>query len=52
MCKSCGCNISEKPVQYECDCKNEDCCCSIIEFNDEPRSMPYCCGIPMKKIKG
>ena len=51
MCKSCGCKISNKPVQYECQCEDDDCDCNIIEFNHEPKSIPYCCGIPMKRIK-
>ena len=31
MCKTCGC-VSEKPIQYKCDCK--DCDCSVIEFDE------------------
>ena len=52
MCKSCGCESSEKPVQYKCDCKDDECTCeSIIEFQKEPNAIPYCCGNPMKRIK-
>jgi hypothetical protein len=51
MCESCGCKISDKPVQYECQCEDDDCSCGIIEFDEEPKSTPYCCGVPMKRIK-
>ena len=51
MCKSCGCKVGDKPVKYECQCEMEDCSCSIIEFDEEPKATPYCCGVPMKRIK-
>jgi hypothetical protein len=52
MCNSCGCEGAGKPVQYKCNCKDEDCNCdSIIEFDSAPNSIPYCCGVPMKRIK-
>ena len=51
MCKSCGCENAGKPVQYECDCPHEDCSCGIIEFEEEPKATPYCCSVPMKRIK-
>ena len=52
MCKSCGCEAADKPVQYKCDCSDEDCNCdSIIEFDEEPKTTPYCCGVRMKRIK-
>ena len=52
MCKSCGCEAIGKPVQYMCDCKDEECSCdSIIEFDEVPKTIPYCCGVPMKRVK-
>lgn len=52
MCKSCGCETAEKKIQYKCDCNEMECSCdSVIEFDEEPKSVPYCCGVPMKKIK-
>jgi hypothetical protein len=51
MCKSFGCKVSDKSVQYECRCPEEDCSCGIIEFDEEPKATPYCCGIAMKRIK-
>jgi hypothetical protein len=51
MCRNCGCKGSDKPVQYECQCEEDDCSCGIIEFNEEPNTPPYCCGVPMKRIK-
>jgi len=51
MCKNCGCKDAGKKVQYECICKDEECSCSIIEFDEKPTSIPYCCGVPMKRIK-
>jgi hypothetical protein len=50
MCKNCGCKESGKKIKYECDCPDEKCSCGFIEFDEEPNSIPYCCGIPMKKI--
>jgi hypothetical protein len=29
----------------------EECSCGIIEFDEEPKATPYCCGHPMKRIK-
>lgn len=46
----CGCGPGGKPVQYACDC-GEDCGCNIIEFDEEPGAVPYCCGTPMRRIK-
>lgn len=52
MCKSCGCETVGKPIQYMCDCKDKECSCdSIIEFDGVPKVVPYCCGVPMKRIK-
>ena len=52
MCEQCSCESSGKQFQYVCDCKKEACDCSqIIEFDEEPKATPYCCGMPMKKIK-
>jgi hypothetical protein len=51
MCKDCGCRISDKPIQYQCQCEEDECDCSIIEFDEEPKAIPYCCGAPMKRIK-
>ena len=51
MCKSCGCEDRGLKVQYVCDCKDEHCSCdSIIEFKEEPKAVPYCCGTPMKRL--
>jgi hypothetical protein len=51
MCKDCGCTEAGKPIKYECACEKDTCSCgSIIEFDSEPKSTPYCCGVPMKKI--
>lgn len=51
MCKSCGCEDADLPFKYKCDCKDDKCSCeSIIEFKEEPKTPPYCCGVPMKKI--
>ena len=51
MCKSCGCETAGKKIQYKCDCPEEECNCGIIEFDEEPKAIPYCCGVPMKRIK-
>ncbi|MDG6228509.1 MAG: hypothetical protein QCH96_00925 [Candidatus Thermoplasmatota archaeon] len=52
MCNSCGCEADDKPVQYKCDCNDEDCNCdSIIGFDEVPNNKPYCCGVPMKRTK-
>jgi hypothetical protein len=51
MCENCGCKIASRPIQYKCQCKEEACSCSIIEFEKEPKSIPYCCGLPMKRGK-
>jgi len=52
MCKTCGCETSDKPVQYRCACEAESCDCdTIIEFDIKPTSDPYCCGVPMIRIK-
>ena len=50
MCNTCGCGLADKPVQYKCDC-GDDCDCAVIEFEDVPSQVPYCCGVPMKRIK-
>lgn len=53
MCETCGCSAvgkPKKPEQYNCGCE-EDYSCSLIEFDKEPKSVPYCCGIPMKRVK-
>jgi len=51
MC-ACKCEVekTEKLVQYECNCET-DCKCPIIEFNEEPKAVPYCYGVPMKRVK-
>lgn len=52
MCKTCGCESTGKSIKYKCDCKEADCNCdSVIEFDKEPKATPYCCGVPMKRIK-
>ena len=51
MCKSCGCTLADKPVQYSCVCDEDECECSVIEFDEEPMAVPYCCGVPMKRVK-
>lgn len=50
MCKNCGCETSGKPIKYECQCTEDDCNCSNIEFDKEPEATPYCCGVPMKRV--
>lgn len=50
MCKDCGCKEAGKAIQYKCNCTETDCSCGIIEFDEEPKSTPYCCGVPMKRI--
>lgn len=50
-CISCMCEPAAKPVQYKCDCGECGGNCSIIEFDEEPKSVPYCCGVPMRKVK-
>lgn len=49
-CGTCGCSEADKPVQYKCTCE-DDCSCSVIEFDEDPNATPYCCGQPMKRIK-
>jgi len=50
--KNCGCEESGMKIQYQCDCKENDCTCdSVIEFDEEPKAVPHCCGAPMKRIK-
>ncbi|UCF49619.1 MAG: hypothetical protein JSU91_07675 [Thermoplasmatales archaeon] len=51
MCKTCGCETGNKPIQYECQCSDEECNCGIVEFDEEPNAVPYCCGTPMKRKK-
>ena len=52
MRKTCGCETGGKPIHYKCDCQDESCSCdSIIEFDELPMVTPYCCGVPMKRIK-
>ncbi|MEK7275632.1 MAG: hypothetical protein AAB110_10280 [Candidatus Desantisbacteria bacterium] len=51
MCgKCCEVEETEKPVKYECNC-GTDCECPIIEFDKEPETVPYCCDVPMKRVK-
>ena len=50
MCDKCGCGGVNKPVVYKCDC-GDGCECSAIGFDSEPNAVPYCCGVPMKRIK-
>ena len=40
MCKDCGCKNAGKPIQYKCQCKEEDCNSGIIEFEKEPEVIP------------
>ncbi len=42
--------MADKPVQYKCDCGDE-CDCSTIEFDEEPKAVPHCCGVPMKRVR-
>jgi hypothetical protein len=51
MRKNCVCKDAEKKVQYKCVCLDEDCNCGVIEFDEEPKTTPYCCGVPMNRIK-
>ena len=51
MCKNCGRKISDKAVQYQCQCQEGECDCAVIEFDEEPKATPYCCGKEMKRIK-
>ena len=37
MCKSCGCKDAGKAIKYECACTDEECSCTTIEFDEEPR---------------
>ena len=48
-CKSCGCEQAGKNIQYECDCPDDNCSYGIIEFDEEPKTVPYCCEVPMKR---
>lgn len=50
MCKTCGCNATGKPIQYKCEC-GPDCGCGMVEFDADPETVPYCCGVPMKRVK-
>jgi len=49
MCESCSCKPAGKNIQYECDCPDDSCSCGIIEFDEVPKSIPYCCGVPIKR---
>ena len=52
MCKNCDCESSEMKIQYECNCQDNDCTChSVIGFEEEPKTAPYCCGAPIRRIK-
>ncbi len=51
MCKNCGCQESGKKIQYKCKCQENECRCGVIEFDEEPKSTPYCCGVEMERIK-
>jgi hypothetical protein len=42
--------MADKLVQYRCDC-GDDCDCSVIEFDEVPSAVPYCCGVPMKRVR-
>ncbi|MBI4778004.1 hypothetical protein HY792_03670 [Candidatus Desantisbacteria bacterium] len=50
MCDCCGNKKQEKLIQYECTCA-ADCDCPIIEFDEEPEAVPYCCGVPMERVE-
>ena len=50
MNECCGSEGTGKPIKFECTC-GEDCKCCIIEFDEEPKSTPYCCGRPMKRVE-
>jgi len=47
---TCECNSTGKAIQYKCKCE-ENCDCCVIEFDEDPKTTPYCCGVPMKRIK-
>ena len=47
-CGCCGHDHQSKPVRYQCDC-DDDCSCSILEFDAIPDQIPHCCGKPMKR---
>ena len=36
MCENCGCENLGKPIQYECECSENECSCGVIEFDEEP----------------
>ncbi len=40
-----------KKIQYKCKCQENECSCGVIEFDEEPKSTPYCCGVEMERIK-
>ena len=50
---SCCSNKKEKEmrVHYACDCGDEKCDHPTICFETEPNTIPYCCGVPMKKVE-
>ena len=50
MCNNCGCKDAGKNIQFKCTCSENDCNCGIIEFDEEPKATPYCCGKPMKRL--
>jgi len=53
MPRCCGSKKKEeepKRIVYKCDCGDPDCS-HQIEFDEEPKATPYCCGVPMKRVK-
>lgn len=51
MCEGCGCETTEKTIQYRCVCEEDKCNPTVIEFYEEPRAVPHCCGVQMKRIE-
>jgi len=44
-----NCEPAGKPVQYLCDCGCGGC--KVIEFDEVPSAVPYCCGSSMKRMR-
>lgn len=43
--------IKKGKIHYKCNCSEKWCDCPIISFDKESKSIPICCGIPMKRTK-
>lgn len=41
---------SSERIVYVCDCGDPKCE-HKVEFDKEPKATPYCCGVPMKRVK-